>query len=235
MTDDRRADDVHDDDDDVPRREAIAARLAVAPLDELARRRLVTRALDAIEAPAHPGSGRRTVALRVLAAAASVLVVVGGIAIAVRSDDDGNGAAETAGRSTEAVDEQAGDAAASAPAPPEGAGSGAADEQAFQSPVDLGDLGDVSDPADLATRVADGAAPPAATESEGQDSERGAATATGPACLPPAPNGVVVESFGTGTVDGAPVIVAVVVGPDGARRAVAQTAGSCVVVLDIPL
>ncbi|HSO96878.1 MAG TPA: hypothetical protein VLV81_12655 [Acidimicrobiia bacterium] len=104
------------------RDERVAALLAVAPLDEHTRARLVRRALDEVPAPR-----RRTVLVSV-AAALLVVVVAGTVLLTSRGGAPPTRAARRAGPPN---------AAAAPPGPAEGGAH------------DLGPVGDVTDPARL--------------------------------------------------------------------------------------
>jgi hypothetical protein len=137
------------------RDEELAARLAVPPLDELTRRRLVRDALDAAPA-AKPRSHRR---VPWWAAAAAVLVLaVAATALALRSGsgsgDRPTAAAPTtrpAGGSQPRAESNSG---TTAPLSPDRRLAVPAPSQAQASSASLGDLGEVADRRTLRERVA---------------------------------------------------------------------------------
>ena len=194
--------------------------LAVEPLDELTRARLVRSALaesDAAPGPdASPGRNRTA---RFLAVAAALLVVlVAGIAVLVpRSSNDSTPTAADVPAAKRATPE-----AAEAPATDSSRSSGAsgATAQADAAPTalsPLGDLGDVSTRALL--RAAAGARrdPPFADR-----------TVVPPTCAVQAGRSLGTPiAAGTGTVNGKPATVILVQRPDGLSGAVAVVDRSC--------
>jgi hypothetical protein len=127
------------------RDERIAEALAVPPLDDVTRRRLVRAALDAVPAKAdeadeaQPSRERLSWVPLVAAAVVILLVVVGVLALGGGGDDSTDTAARKNGASaTSSVDAPLGSADAVAPAAGPGASSGTV------SVADLGDLGDLS-------------------------------------------------------------------------------------------
>jgi hypothetical protein len=196
-----------DDDRSDERDPEVAAWLAVDPLDEVTRRRLVSTALreGAPAAPARPTSR----AWRWIAAAAAV-VVLGVGALAIVTADGGNDAT-TASRapSSEGV----------AVAPKAGA------------TLSVGDLGDLADPANLArlrdrTAAADSsaAAAPNPAFSEGGDVQHETRAST--ACSDQLPDGTVLAT-GTGTLDGRPAVAVLLERPDGKQEIDAVLTDSC--------
>ena len=127
------------------RDERIAEALAVPPLDDLTRRRLVRTALDAVPAEsaesdeAQPPAERRSWLPLVAAAVVMLLVIVGVVALRGGGTDSTDTAARKNGASaTSSGDAPVGSADAGAPAARPEASSGAV------SAADLGDLGDLS-------------------------------------------------------------------------------------------
>jgi hypothetical protein len=165
------------------RDEGLAALLAVEPLDQLTRRRLVTTAVRA--APARPR-------WRLAAAAAAVILVAAGTVVAV-TGSDGPSPARRAGAPTVTPRPPAG-------SPPISASTAAA------APVELGDFGDLAIAANL-TRLR-AAAAGAATQAQ-----RGGAASAAPqlggarGC---APTLAPVRAVATGQLGGRPVVVLVV-------------------------
>jgi hypothetical protein len=138
---------MHDDDRD-PR---LAAQLAVEPLDDLMRRGLVHRAIDAA------GTEPRAVhtvprSRRLLVAAAAVATfLVGGGALAALLDSGGSAPTAAPSPAHTPVDEQSGASGTESQMQPRvdtGAPSAAAADAG--NPVDLGALGDLSDPSVVA-------------------------------------------------------------------------------------
>jgi hypothetical protein len=182
------------------RDEHVAALLDVPPLDEVTRRRLVTRAV------ARSGL-RRVRGRRVRFPAAAALVVllivgVGALVLAARSGDDGN----TATRSTPAAPKTAADAPT----------AGEADASVAGVP-DLGDLGDLTDEGELRRRLRLAERDPAP-----------APRAVAPACLEravagsPAP-----DAFATGVHEGRPVLVLVLPSSGDSSTAVLLEQQTC--------
>jgi hypothetical protein len=164
------------------RDERVTAFLEVPPLDDVTRRRLVTRALASGDERPRRASRR----LLVPAAAALVvliLVAVGALVLVTRGDGDGG----TAARSTTAAPGAPQDRRPTGEAPPPAGIS------------DLGDLGELGETADLRRRVGDALRDPAPVE-----------RATAPACLDRALTGSPAPSaYGAGTHGGRPVLVLV--------------------------
>jgi hypothetical protein len=194
----------------------LAAALAVAPLDEMTRRRLVRRAVAAADdAPLDAGwqrgaGGRRTAQITAAVGVAAALVIgaVVGTVIVTRPDDP----TPTAARAPETSAGERAEGAAPDPAVT-GSGDAEAPRSAAALAVDLGDLGSVTAAADLRPVV------------ERRVAERSAADAT--AALPawpcrdtdPTTIGLAaVHGIGTAQVDGA--AVSVLVGPTPAGETV---------------
>ena len=202
----------------------VAGWLAVDPLDDVTRRRLVSTALRET-AVAPPGAGSRPSRTWrwIAAAAAGVVVMAGGLALLTA--DGGH-------------DEQR----ASTPAnTPKAADSATPRTAALDAGHDVGDFGDLDQPANLAKlRTALAAAPtPAsagasATESTTPDTSTG--TSTGGAAVG-APQGeqtcgaflpgATILAHGTGRLDHRAADVFLVEHPDGSRELVAVLADPC--------
>ena len=166
------------------RDERVASQLEVPPLDDVTRRRLVTRALASGDERTPPRSRR----LLVPAAAALVVLVlltVGALVLVTRGDGDGG----TAARSNPAAPQ----------APKDRRPEGEAAEPAPAGISDLGDLGELGETADLRRRTAEALRDPAPI-----------ARASAPACLERALTGSPAPSaYGTGSHGGRPVLVLV--------------------------
>lgn len=192
------------------RDERLAALLAVAPLEDHTRARLVRRALDA--APAR----RRRPALLLSAAAALLVIVVTGAAILTSG---GGGQTSRAARR----------AAPTTPVAGSQAGIPAPGSAAQVAPRDLGAVGDVTNPARLRRAVAG----PTSTTGRSLDSIR-------TACGPVGPGGAVrgvtrIDTVGTAVDAGQPT--AILVGRDAAGRRVAVVVAvhDCSVLQRLPL
>jgi hypothetical protein len=170
-------DSTHDDERD----ERLAGLLAVEPLDDVTRRRLVRTALDA---------GRSHRRAWQAAAAAAAAVVVGGGAWLVATSG-GPGSHRTVAAPT----------APSVVARPEAPSAGA--QVVPSAPVFLGDFGNLNDPTAVARLRAAAASPPAS--STGQP--LGAPALPAERCDPGAGT---VRAVAAGTLDGRPVVVLVV-------------------------
>jgi hypothetical protein len=208
----------HDQPDDPadPADAAVGALLAVPPLDDVTRRRLVRTALDAADdPPVSPAAPRRRSRLAValpVAAAIAIGVVVG--AVVVTRPEESTPTAARPGPSTEVQ----------APAPRQASASSDGDAAGAPSVVpvvrDLGDLGDVTTTEQL--RIAVGAARP------GSAAKTGAVPAVPCAETPATSLGLLaIDAVGQG-VDGT-TTVTVFVGPDtrGVETAVVVTAPRC--------
>jgi hypothetical protein len=198
------------------RDERLAALLEVEPLDDVTRRRLVSRAVE--QGPS-AGAQRRRLARVPLAAAAAVLaalvVVGGGLALVLRGGGTTTEAERAGGRTADrAVTEQA------------------------AAPVPIGDLGDVSDPDVLRRRLAarTATAPGERIEEGAAAAEADTALAVDPACAaeleqagagPP-------SLVATGTDAGRSVVV--LVAPRGAQQvAFVLDAQTCAARSEVPL
>jgi hypothetical protein len=185
-------------DDDRPdaRDPELAARLAVDPLDEVTRRRLVTTALAATEA-GHEPRPRGPRGWRWLAAAAAVVVVAAG-GLAIVTAEGGH-------------DEQ------QASRLPVRERAGHADSATGVAPVDVGAFGDLDDPTNLAALRA---ALLTTTRPTGASAETPAVAPAVPttraACASDLPAGTVLAR-GTGTLDGRPATVVLTELADGSR------------------
>lgn len=206
MTDDTPPADDHD-----ARDERLAGLLDVPPLDDVTRRRLVSRALA--ESGLAPARHRRAPRLIAVAAAALAVLVIGaGTALVLRDEDGGDTVAVLRRETTKS---EAGEDAAEAAAP-----------------VSIGDLGDVSDAGVLRDRLrASAGASPTLDEIEA------AAPATASPCVDaPRQLGATgqVTRVGTGTYDG--VLAAVLVARRGQEQvAFVLDAGTCALLDEVPL
>jgi len=182
---------------DEPRPDArddeLAPLLEVPPLDDETRRRLLSRAVDEVRAPA-PRRRSRVLVPVAAALVALLLLGVGLFALLGRGGDS----AERAG--------PAGTPNAASPRPGSAPSDASSSAEAAAGTHDLGDLGDVSSPDDLRRAVRaqlDAPAPSARTVS--------------PPCLAGAAAGDPrPQAYGTGTSRGLPVLVLVFRG-DGDR------------------
>jgi hypothetical protein len=165
------------------RDERVASLLEVPPLDDVTRRRLVTRAV-AVRGE-RPLIRSRRLLVPAAALLVLVLVTVGALVVVTRGNDDGG----TAARSTQASPE----------APQDRRPAGEAAEPSLAGIPDLGDLGELGEAADLRRRVGSALRDPAPIE-----------RATAPACLDRAVTGSPAPTaYGTGTHGGRPVLVLV--------------------------
>ena len=197
------------------RDEGLAARLAVEPLDDVTRARLVRNAMDAsAEAAPTNEPARRSGRSRWLAVAAALVVVLAvGLAVVLRDD---SGSEPTAARAPKTGASQ------SESASPNAADSSGLD-RTFSTNTGirpLGDLGDVGSNPQLrrAVTAAGADAPSASTLSE-LDAQATATPAAAAPCVIK-PRGKIVAS-GSGTAQGETVTVYVVERPSGSRVAVA--------------
>lgn len=188
--------------------------LAVAPLDEVTRRRLVDRALEAAPGAPERHRGRSRLALAIPVAAAIALGLVIGTVVVTRPEDTTTTAAPS-----------------SAPAPPgDGERAGSTDEPALAPAetsllADLGDLGPILDSDDLA-----------ATAIVARDQQRAgdaASTRTLPCTQPPPADlgFVAVDAAGSATIDSAPVTILIGRDADGGSSAIAVAVDTCAPVL----
>lgn len=219
----------------------VAAWLAVEPLDEVTRARLVRGALAAVDAAetasdpevAPVASGVASVTrpshrIVQLVAVAAVLLVVLAVSLAVllpRGDDttptaldrtttESDQPGASSGNAEEDAEARTVPAAPSAEAP---ASAGDRDAGSVVLPV-LGDLGDVS----TAARLRDALAALDPTTS----ADRGATALSG--CLLTAARALGTPvATGTGTIDGEAAVVVMVRRPDGATAAVAARGPDC--------
>jgi hypothetical protein len=212
MTDDLPPDERDQSDE---RDEQVAALLEVPPLDDVTRRRLVTRALD--DADARRAPSRRLARLLVPAAAALVALVLAGVGVFALVNRDG-------GDTTDAARSRTPDATS-----PSG-GERTPDESDTAETAagvrDLGDVGDVSDPGDLRRAVR-----------SRLDQPPPAPRAAPPACLERAVSGTPTPSaYGTGTHRGRPVLVLVLPASGDRSTAVLLDTGTCraALVADLP-
>lgn len=185
----------------------------VAPLDEVTRRRLVSRALGDSAASTRGGWTER-VPWRAVAAVLAVVVIVGGVALSLQRG--GESSSSTASRAKSATGTTAQPKTAAAP-----------DLSAARA---LGDLGDVSDPTRLAplVRMADQLA--TARDAGGTQSSIAApATPAGAlgACASALHGLGTIRAIGSGTVDGRAAAVAVVTDRQGHEQAVVVLLDGC--------
>ncbi len=185
----------------------------VAPLDEVTRRRLVSRALGASAAPARGGWTER-VPWRAVAAVLAVVVIAGGLALSLQRG--GESSSSTASRAKSATGATAQPKTAVAP-----------DLGAARA---LGDLGDVSDPTRLAPRVRAAEQLAAAREAGGTPSSVAApitpAAALG-ACASALRGLGTIRAIGSGTVDGRAAAVAVGTDRQGHEQAIVVLLDGC--------
>jgi hypothetical protein len=193
--------------DDLPDGE-VAAWLAVEPLDEVTRRRLVSTAVRETAAPKR----RRAHALRWIAAAAAI-VVLGAGTLAVVTAGGGSQESQTAAPALTPEREAAGLAPKSA-------------ADATTAPVEVGDFGDLDD-GDNLTRLR---AALVSGTSTGAPDRSGAVVGSGPTslsqCAATIPDATVVAQ-GSGTLDGRPATVVLVEHPDGSRSFEAIVSDPC--------
>lgn len=185
------------------RDERIAALLEVEALDEVTRRRLVAKAVAAVEAGDAPRARPRR---RILATAAAVaLVVTASAGVLVVATGDGGDDTTVAGRSAQTSADAEGREREAAPATPE---AGAPAAEMAVPPRNLGELGDVSDRdqlrATLSQRVE-------VLENATRDVTR-QLNSYAP-CLAPDRFPTQPYAFATGTLDGEPVLVLVATPP----------------------
>ncbi|MET0275813.1 MAG: hypothetical protein ABW211_03080 [Acidimicrobiia bacterium] len=133
---------------DDPRDDELAARLAVEPLDELTRRRLVARAMSESEvdaAPASPtGPSVRRLRWLVAAAAALLVVVLGSVAI-LRNNGSNDATVASRDRTRVVTGSTVDPQQKGAAAPNAEAAAGSSADSAFGSTgIALGDFGDLS-------------------------------------------------------------------------------------------
>lgn len=202
------------------RDERVAGLLAVDPLDEVTRRRLVTAALSSTDAQsADTTRGSR----RLVAAAAIVFVAVAGAGVVVALQGNGGNRAENM----------------TAQAAPRGVAEQAADRQldlSLASAPDVGDYGELTTAANVARlRTALASLGAHATS---PDSATAAGKASEPAdgavprrveeldCSPSLPEGATV-AVASGTYKGRDVVVVQREAVDGTRSLVAVDVGTC--------
>ncbi|HEX5585928.1 MAG TPA: hypothetical protein VFZ17_01335 [Acidimicrobiia bacterium] len=218
---------------DDPRDDELATHLAVEPLDDLTRRRLVQRALtetasDAVE----PVRRDRSLLTRFVAAAAVLLVVAVGVVSLLTVADGGNdttvagrkssnqsvqttlqagsGSAATEQLVPESSAEAGASATAADAAPTDAASNGAADASGLGAATNLGEVGDLSTRAARRRLLA---AIDTATFSE--SAPLGVGGLTGSCPLSPVPRFL---AYGTAAVDGRDAFVVVNERTDGSRR-----------------
>ncbi len=214
------------DDNAARRAELVGARDAlhdapVAPLDEVTRRRLVSRALGESAAPARDRWTER-VPWRAVAAVLAVVVIAGGVALSLQRG--GESSSSTASRAKVATG-----------TPKRGAQTtaGAADLSAATA---LGDLGDVGDPKALAlqVRVANQFAQAAPKTQASAPAPAVPADTLGP-CVSAVRGLGTITAVGSGTVDGRAAAVAVVTGRRGHEQAIVVLLDGCKARRPVPL
>jgi len=194
----------------------VAGWLEVEPLDDVARRRLVTTALhaadtpDVLDVPDTAAPVRPSRAWRWIAAAAAVVVVlVGGLAVLTASGghDKSQATRERTALSPKALDQ----ALADAPA--------------------VGNFGNLDDSTNLAAlraaleRPSAGTSVEPATPAAGRQGAASTPRFSGDGCARGATGTVLAQ--GTGTLDGRPVIVVLLQGADGTRSFQALFQDAC--------
>jgi len=192
------------------RDEALGALLAVPPLDDVTRRRLVHTAL---ERPAPRST--RWMSVASVAAALAIGAFVGIVLV----NDSEPSETTTAQRAPTPSDVEALERVP------------AAGGDASAGPITLlGDLGDVTRPADLRDAIDLG------FERTAGPTENNAVLAYSCGASPPAMFGLVVASaVGIGTYEGAAVTVLIGTSPDGEALAVVARASDCTVAASVPL
>ena len=213
-----------------------AARLAVEPLDEVTRARLVRSALAAADVPNEAGAGdpdrsdesdgtagsqpnrspRRTARFLAVAAALAVVLVIGLAVLVPRSSHDTTPTAADAPAAKAAPEVTPG--AAQSPSSDSSGTSPAARPLTALGP--LGDLGDVSTPARLRAAVSAALATPVPGPTVPPGTRLLCALAAAIGDGTPA-------YVATGSVAGAPATVIVLDRPDGGRNAVAVVDRTC--------
>lgn len=133
---------------DDPRDDELAARLAVEPLDELTRRRLVARAMSESEVDAAPASATgpsvRRLRWLVAAAAALLVVVLGSVAI-LRNNGSNDATVASRDRTRVVTGSTVDPQQKSTEAPSAESAAGSSVDSAFGSTgIALGDFGDLS-------------------------------------------------------------------------------------------
>jgi hypothetical protein len=203
--------------DEARRDEHIRELLEVPPLDEVTRRRLVGRALDAAPGAPVERRPRSRLALAVpVAAAIAVGLVIGAVVVTRPEDTTPTAAPEASSTPTPQGDGERAAGADDAPAlaPAESAGI-----------ADLGDLGTVTNAADLRTTAI--VAQEQLATSDAPEGRILPCAETPPADL----DLVTIDAAGTATVDDAPVTVLLGRAADGVSTAVALTVEACAPVL----
>jgi hypothetical protein len=208
-------DDLPPDERDDERDEQLASLLEVPPLDDVTRRRLVTRAVDEAGAPRAPS--RQLARLLVPAAAALVALLLAGAGVfALVNRDEGDTTTAARSRPPDTLTPGRGE-----PAPEDSSSA-----ESAAGVRDLGDVGDVTDPGDLRRVVG-------ARLEEPPPAPRAAA----PACLGRAVTGTPTPSaYGTGTHRGRPVLVLVLPASGDRSTAVLLDTSTCraALVTDLP-
>jgi hypothetical protein len=207
--------------DDGPRDEQVAALLAVEPLDDMTRRRLVNTAVAATALPDDEEEdqlgrrGRSRLAVLLPVAAALAIGVVVGALVVTRPDDTTNTAAR---QDTDTSVAKGAAGADSTPAPQAAANPPALNES---SPLkSLGDLGDVSEPGSLNQAVTAARTKDAATTPTGVCAD-----------IPPRDLGLLTTSAaGTGTAGGEAVNVILGADASGETIAVVLRSEDCLMI-----
>jgi hypothetical protein len=200
--------------DEASRDEHIRDLLEVPPLDEVTRRRLVGRALDAAPGAPVERRPRSRLALAVPVAAAIAVGLVIGAVVVTRPEDTTPTAAPAP--SSTPIPQGDGERAGTDDAPALAESAGVAD---------LGDLGTVTNADDLRTTAI--VAREQLTASDAPQGRILPCTETPPADL----DLVTIDAAGTATVDGAPVTILLGRAADGVSTAVALTVETCAPVL----
>jgi len=210
--------------DDDARDERLGVWLEVEPLDEVTRRRLVSRALasTALASTSVP-STRPSHAARWIAVAASIVVIlVAAVALLTAPGGNDEPQASTPARTPELEQKSAGAEADSA------APQAAAPNSDGTASVDVGDFGDLDIPANLArlrTALEAGTATSSSATTPSGAAERSAPLDAFP-CRDQLPSGTVTTSA-TGTLDGRRAVVVLTTLPDGNRSIDAVLASPC--------
>jgi hypothetical protein len=200
------------------RAELVAARDAlrdapVAPLDDLTRRRLVSRALEESAAPVRRGWTDR-VPWRAVAAVLAVVVVAGGVALSLQVG--GSSSSSTASRTKSAANARDRGAQTTAAAPD------------LSATAALGDLGDVSDPKGLAQRVhADQFGAAKGASGTQSSAPTPSATEVLGSCASALRGLGTIRAVGSGTVDGRAAAIAVITDGQGHAQAVVVLLDGC--------
>jgi hypothetical protein len=211
----------------------LAALLAVPPLDDVTRRRLVRTAVDATSAPPVVASTRsksRLGAAMGVAAALAVGAIVGAVVVTRPSEPDTPSAAR-ASSTVPSTAPAAAEAEAGAPAPQSADDQVSGEDPAGAPPQELGDLGVVRGAAALRQAIED-------SFEQGGASEPRAVTPAPPCRNTPVGTlGLVaITAAGEAQLDGLPVVVLVGPTPQGEDQALAlDPARGCTTVARVTL